>query len=83
MTVSFEPVVLDSCVDNEAVLVFREGRLIAVVSRLGELHQELAGRWFVETTFDAGQRTPAHPFRDLSEVESWIGAPSAVEPQPA
>jgi hypothetical protein len=37
--------------DQDAVLVLRDGRLTAVLCRLGPMHDALAGRWFVEAMF--------------------------------
>lgn len=52
MTIRLEPATLDSeCGDSEARLVLRDGRLVAIISCLGDLHGALIGRWFVEAVF--------------------------------
>jgi hypothetical protein len=52
MTVTFEPVELDTAQgDRTGMLVFADGRLLAVLSRLDADHGDLAGRWFVEAAF--------------------------------
>lgn len=52
MAITLEPVTLDSqCGDDEGMLALREGRVIAVLARLGAVHDEQIGRWFVEAAF--------------------------------
>jgi hypothetical protein len=52
MALSFQPVTLDGdAPDREGTLVFRNGRLLALLIRLEEFHGDLAGKWFVEATF--------------------------------
>jgi hypothetical protein len=73
MAYSFEPVRLDAANgDDEALLLFRDGRLLAVISHLGEGHGAVAGQWFVETVFST-DTFPLHAtFRDLTEVEARL-----------
>lgn len=73
MAITFEPIMLDGLLgDEEGCLVLRDGRLVAVVSRLGAMHHELAGRWFVESVFgdilDIGGQT----FLDLPSIAASI-----------
>jgi hypothetical protein len=80
MTFSFEPVSLDaSNGDDEGRLVFRDGRLLAVVSCLGKGHGDAVGRWFVEAVFSAA----AFPFHetmlDLAEVEARLASALGAE----
>lgn len=52
MVITFEPVTLDSQFgDSEGMLALRDGRVFAVLARLGALHEDYAGRWFVEAGF--------------------------------
>jgi hypothetical protein len=52
MTASFQDIKLDTGDgDDQAVLVLRNGRLIAVLSHLGAMHNHMAGKWFVEARF--------------------------------
>jgi hypothetical protein len=72
---SFEPVTLDGNYgDEEAVLVFRDGHLLAIAARLGGGHAELAGHWYVEKTFgnlaDAGPET----FIDQGALQDWFSS---------
>jgi hypothetical protein len=73
VVLSFQAVTLDSSSpDQEGTLVFRNGRLLAVVTCLSDIHPELAGRWFVEATF--GSVPIVHPpaFETLDQFEDWI-----------
>lgn len=73
MVVEFRPVELASRHHvEEARLVFRKGRLIAVISRLDESQGELAGRWFVEACFDGIIDCPRDTFDDLADIEQWV-----------
>ena len=44
-------IALDSDYDGEALLVFQDGRLAAVLTRLEAFHEDLAGRWYIEMLF--------------------------------
>ena len=73
MVLSFQAVTLDSSSpDQEGSLVFRDGRLLAVITRLSDIHPELAERWFVEATF--GKVPIVHPpaFETIDQFEDWI-----------
>jgi hypothetical protein len=37
--------------DEEGCLIFADDRLVAVLVRLSQLHEELAGRWYLEAGF--------------------------------
>ena len=73
MTVSFQEVVLDTRdVDDTAILVLRDGRLTAVLSRLGAMHEENEGQWFVEALFGAAPASMQHVFADPAEFVAWL-----------
>jgi hypothetical protein len=75
MGLSFQPVTLDGNYgDEEAMLVLHDGRLIALLSRLGYAHGALAGQWFVETAFGLFAERPGRTFADIEAVEAWIAA---------
>ncbi|WP_157134596.1 hypothetical protein [Sphingomonas sp. PAMC 26605] len=49
---SFVPTTLDSDTpDSEAVMILRDGRLLAVASCLSGIHGALAGHWYIESAF--------------------------------
>lgn len=61
MTITLQPMPLEStCGDGEGILALRDGRLFAVLARLGCLHENYEGCWYVETAF-----TPAIAAGDL------------------
>jgi hypothetical protein len=77
--IEVKPVTLPSEVgDEDGMLLFHDGRLIAVLSCLGELHDDLAGRWFVEARF--GSPAPGLPetFVSLEEAQSRLVGPGAT-----
>lgn len=74
----FEPIPLDSPTDTEGLLVFRDDRLIAVVSQLSDLHGGSAGCWFVEASFGLSPLTYPEPFVDLPQLESWLSTTLAT-----
>jgi hypothetical protein len=70
---SYQRITLDTGgTDDRAVLVLREGRLTAVLSHLGAMHDELAGMWFLETMFGTPPSTPRHMFADPEEFVAWL-----------
>jgi hypothetical protein len=71
MAVEFKPATLDSAYDNEAMLLFRNGRLMAVLARLGEAHEDLQGHWFIEKTFTSLSEPQRRTFADLADAEAW------------
>lgn len=73
MSISFQPVRLDTSLgDDEAVLAFRGDSLFAVLSRLGPIHGESAGKWYVEIFFSQVMDHPRTPFSSLDELEQWV-----------
>jgi hypothetical protein len=52
--------------------VFAEGRLVAVLVRLSDQHDSLAGQWFFEAGFGRLDG-PQHPtFDDIEAAQDWI-----------
>jgi hypothetical protein len=58
--------------DEEGRLVFADGRLIAVLVRLSEQHEDLAGQWFIEAKFGKLDGRSAPIFADLPQAQAWI-----------
>jgi hypothetical protein len=72
MAISFTPITLSSGFgDDEGALVMREGILIAVISRLGPLHDQ-AGRWFIEASFLDRPLHTERLYEDLSDLEAVL-----------
>lgn len=76
---TFEPVTLDaSHEDVEGRLIYREGRLLAIATRLGDGHGEAAGCWFVEVMFN-DEAEPLHgTFASLEEMGARLRAGTRV-----
>ncbi|HXH16992.1 MAG TPA: hypothetical protein VNJ10_12765 [Sphingomonas sp.] len=73
MTVTFQEIVLDVTTgDDEALLVMREGRLVAVLCRLGPMHGDLTGKWFVEAMFAGESPIIRQTFADPDEFSAWL-----------
>jgi hypothetical protein len=73
MAITFEPARLDYAFgDNEAVLAMRDGSLLAVLSRLGELHGNLLGHWYVEAVFTVDQEGVGGVFANLDAFEAHV-----------
>ena len=66
MRLSVQPVQVATGSDEEGLLVFDDdGRLVAVLTRLSELHDKLSGHWFLEVGFGRIDG-PNHPtFTDI------------------
>ena len=61
--------------NEEGRLVFADGRLIAVLVQLSDMHEEqgVTGHWFLETGYGRRLDGGEHPtFPDLSAAEEWI-----------
>ncbi len=73
MTLSLQPVRVDTGTDDEqGCLVFAGDRLVAVLVRLSDEHEDLAGQWFYEHGFGPFDG-PAHPvFPTIEEAQDWI-----------
>ncbi len=54
------------------MLVFLDGRLVAVLVRLSEVHEELAGEWFLETGYGPLSGPDHSTFADLQTGLDWI-----------
>jgi hypothetical protein len=78
MAASFQEITLDTGDgDDRAVLVLRDGRLTAVLSRLGAMHDEMAGLWFVEAVFGTPPTDLRHTFGDPGDFVAWLEAERA------
>lgn len=73
MTLFLQAVRVATGSDEEGMLVFAaDQRLVAVLTRLCDRHEELSGRWFLETGFGRLDG-PSHPtFPDLDAAQEWI-----------
>ena len=73
MNLSFQPVTLGlGFGDDDAVLAFHNAVLVAVLSRLGDLHGESAGKWHLEAAFLPNLGLADRCFADLGQFEEWV-----------
>jgi len=74
---SFKPVTLDTdAPDQEAVLVFRNGNLLAVLTRLSAIHGDLKGKWFLEAAFGEVPVVQPPVFESTEHFEEWVSRAS-------
>ena len=71
MNITVQPIPV-ATEEGEGLLVFAEGRLAAVLVRLSELHEDMAGRWFLEAVFGLPDRRASRVFDDLDAAQDWI-----------
>jgi len=71
MKISLKPVTLGLDTDDtDGRLVFLDDRLVAVLSRLTELHGPMAGLWCIEAGFGIDHR--GETFASLDAAVTWI-----------
>lgn len=64
----------NSGTDEDGRLVYAEDCLVAVLARLGSIHGEEAGQWFVETAYGRTARLNYSVFPDLGTALAGIEA---------
>ena len=73
MNVTLQSVRVDTgSEDEDGVLVFADGRLVAVLVRLSDGHGDKAGQWFLEHGFNRLDGTVHPTFGDLEAAQDWI-----------
>ena len=72
MTVETKTVSLDLSGDTEGALVFRDGVLVAVLSRLGPHHGALAGLWNIEAAFQSADAPVHEHFADVDAARAFF-----------
>ncbi|MCJ2015912.1 hypothetical protein MKK84_00455 [Methylobacterium sp. E-065] len=73
MTLRLQPVqVATGSYDTEGQLVFADGFLVAVLIRLSDDHDDLAGMWFLEAGFGRVVTMELPLFADLDKAQNWI-----------
>ncbi|MDB5669020.1 MAG: hypothetical protein JWL74_1970 [Alphaproteobacteria bacterium] len=72
MQISIQPVRLDTRDgDGDAILVFRNGHLLAVASRLSDHHGRLSGSYFIEAIFGPNDQHVGATFASEDEIRRW------------
>ena len=83
MHISIQPVRLDTPdSDNEGVMIFRGDCLVAVASRLSDLHGGLSGRFFIEAVFGPRDLHVGATFAGEEELRRWAEGLGDCRPQP-
>lgn len=73
MALMYQEVTLDTDTpDRDGLCVFREGRLLAVLSHLSDMHAEVQGHWYVEALFGEAPMLQPPTFVDLPAFEDWL-----------
>lgn len=76
MNITFEPVELDTGHgDRQGLLVFTDGRLTGVLSRLDAGHGDLSGRWFLETSFREVRPSQSRTYDSPEAFSKALGSP--------
>jgi len=70
--IQFEPVATWVHGAEEARLVFVDGKLSAVVVRLGDGYGDLAQSWHAEAAFNGFERMCETTYPDLDAIEKWL-----------
>lgn len=72
MTFTLQPTQVATINDEEGMLVFFDGRLVAVLVRLSDKNEVAPGDWYLEAGFGRGHG-PTHPtFPTLDAAQGWI-----------
>ena len=73
MSLTLQPVRVNTGFEEEGVLVFDEQRrLVAVLVHLSEEHEVAPGQWFLEAGFGPLSSVSFPVFADLEEARNWI-----------
>ena len=72
MRLVLQPVRVATGAEEDELLIFDDGRLVAVLVQLSEENEIAPGEWFFEAGF-GGLDGPDHPsFKDLHGAQAWI-----------
>ncbi|MHC2103612.1 hypothetical protein [Methylobacterium sp. CM6246] len=72
MSLHLQPVqVTTGSYDIDGQLVFVDGFLAAVLVRLSDFHEGMAGMWFLEAGFGRLDNPTRPTFSDLDEAQDW------------
>ncbi len=72
MRITLKPVRIETgSPDEDGRLVFADDRLVAVLVRLSDQHEE-AGKWFLEAAFGRAESGDHPVFADLEDASGWL-----------
>jgi hypothetical protein len=72
---TFQPIQVDTgSADEDGQLVLANGKLVAILVRLSDEHEqaEFRGAWFVEASFGSWTGCAGKMFSTLEDAEAWI-----------
>ena len=73
MTLMLQPTMVATGGDEEGMLVYADGRLVAVLVHLSNENEIAPGDWYLETGFGPRLDGPNHPtFPSLEAAQDWI-----------
>jgi hypothetical protein len=72
MSFTLQPVLVANGSDEEGILVFRDERLVAVLTHLSQQHGDVAGWWYLEAGFGALEGPNRPTFPDLEAARQWL-----------
>jgi hypothetical protein len=82
MTLTLQPTRVATGSDEEGLLVYAQGRLVAVLVHLSDDNEVAPGDWYLEAGFGSRLDGPHHPtFASLEAAQDWIV--SRIAPAPA
>ena len=72
MSLTLQPVQVANGFDEDGMLVFSDGRLVAVLVRLSDENEVAPGDWFLEAGFGRVGSVNHPTFPDLDAAQDWI-----------
>jgi hypothetical protein len=73
MSLTLQPTRVATGADDEGMLVYSDGKLVAVLVHLSDENEVAPGEWYLEAGFGQGLDGPNHPaFRTLEAAQDWI-----------
>jgi hypothetical protein len=81
MTLTLQPTQVATGSDEEGMLVFADGRLVAVLVHLSDENEIAPGDWYLEAGFGSCLESPNQPtFATLQVAQEWIEEQLARRP---
>ncbi len=73
MSLTLQPTRVATGADDEGMLVYSDGKLVAVLVHLSDENEVAPGEWYLEAGFGRGFEGPNHrSFPTLEAAQDWI-----------
>ena len=73
LRLTLQPIDVETCSDDhDGQMVLADGKLVAVLIRLSDLHNAEGGMWYLEAGFGRLSGRAPHPFVTLDAAQDWI-----------